>query len=304
MIFFSLAVDGVVPQLGHVKAIDDAVGVGQQLGTRLVVRRRHVDPIAPHPGALLGRQQFQATPCRRFVASLGHRQRPRLLGVAQVGQDRHIQLVPLLEADLVDAHVGDQPRRIDRLGLGELQLDDAGHGLGTDAKAPGHLRFGAADQESHHMLLETQGVTDFLAFEGRNQVLAMMAVLATMKRSRISPEAGLAAHVQIANHPRLAGRFPAGLAFMPAALAAPLLRPRPIDLEAMGVAMTFIAGDGHSLGQIDVDGNAGHGRPWQASLVSPVSPADYPVSSLENPLVRENLKSPRVCSYQRKNQFS
>src|SRR6516164_9324472 len=60
VIFFSLAVDGVVPQLGHMKTINYSSRLGQEPSTNAVVRRTHVHPIAPHPGTLRRRQTFQA----------------------------------------------------------------------------------------------------------------------------------------------------------------------------------------------------------------------------------------------------
>ncbi len=93
-------------------------------------------------------QFFQAFSGRCLVAALGHRQHRGPLRVGQVGQDRDEQLVPLLQAQLVDAHVLDDPAGIDLLGLGVGQLvtDDQADHLGGDAQPPSHLLLVATDE--------------------------------------------------------------------------------------------------------------------------------------------------------------
>src|SRR5207245_1763533 len=96
VIFFSQPVEGFIPQLGHVKTIGDALGVGQQALARVVERLPHVHAVAVHLRALLGRQAFQASTPGRLVTPRLDRQQPRSRRIGQVGQHGHVELVPLL----------------------------------------------------------------------------------------------------------------------------------------------------------------------------------------------------------------
>jgi len=112
VIFFPLPVDDFVELLGDVKAVHHRLRRRQQRPTGIVVRLRHVRPVHLDPAPLRFAQLFQAFPGRTLIASFGDRQHFGLGRVTQVGQDRAEELVPLLEAQLVDAHIGDQPPRI------------------------------------------------------------------------------------------------------------------------------------------------------------------------------------------------
>jgi hypothetical protein len=133
VIFFSLTINGVVEQLGHMKTIDHPLGVGQESGTHIVVGRSHIHAIAAHRGPLFQRQTLQALASRRLVPPRLHRQDLETLGVCQVRQERHVQLVPLLEADLIDANSADDLLGIHHLGRAHLVLDDPRHRLRGDA---------------------------------------------------------------------------------------------------------------------------------------------------------------------------
>src|ERR1700674_1034367 len=69
---------------------------------------------------------------------------------------------------------------------------------------------------------------------------------------------------------------------MATALAAAAFGPHPIDLEAMGLAQALVTGDRDAFGQVDVDGDAGHGRPWQVGdRRPPFPPVDIPAFQLK-----------------------
>ena len=201
MIFFPLTVNGLVEVLGDVEAVHHRLGLGQELLTGVVERLRHVRPVGLHPLPLRLGYLFQALAGRGLVAPGRHGQHFRPLRVAQVGQDGGIQLVPLLQAQLVDAHVGNHSLRIDLLGLGvgQLVFDDQADHLGGDAQTPGHFLFVAADQQPQDLLLEAVGVAGVLALEGRDQPLPVVAPAAAVERRRIDPEARLPADVQVAD---------------------------------------------------------------------------------------------------------
>src|SRR5882672_10994973 len=74
VIFFSLAVDRVVEQFGHMKPINHPCRVGQELGTHAGVGCPHVDAITAHALTLLFRQTLQALRRCRLIAPLDHRQ--------------------------------------------------------------------------------------------------------------------------------------------------------------------------------------------------------------------------------------
>src|SRR5271156_1884529 len=59
VIFFSLAVDRLAQQLGHMKTINHPCRLGQETGTHTVVGRPHVHAIAAHGGTLFLGQTLQ-----------------------------------------------------------------------------------------------------------------------------------------------------------------------------------------------------------------------------------------------------
>lgn len=248
--------------------INHRLGVLQRLPARLVIRRPHVHTITKHLVPLCRRKQVQASLARFLVAARLHRQHLGILRIGQVGHDGHVQLVTLLQADLIHANVRDHTLRIDRHGLavGQLVLHDETHRLRGDAQSPRHLGFVGADEHLQHLFLEAIGVTSVLAFERRQEVVAMMAFGAAMKDRLIAEERGLAENIEIADDTHFAlveigfqaCRFD-GLATGTAAR----FGHGPRDFDAVRIGEAMIAGDGDVLGQIDVDGEVGHGRPWQ-----------------------------------------
>jgi hypothetical protein len=250
------------------EAVNHRFGVLQQQPTGLVVRCPHVHTIAQHLVALLGREQLQARRGRLFVAARLHRQHLGILGIAQVGHDRHIQLVAFLQTDLIHADVRDHPLRIDheRLTLGQLILDDEAHRLRGNAQSPRHLGFVGADEHPQHQFLEAIGVSGVLAFERRQEVLAMTAFAAALKCGLIAKEAGLAENIEIADDTHFANvemGFEANGLDRLATWTAKRFGYGPSNLDAVGFGQTMITGDGNAFGQIDIDGEIGHGRPWQ-----------------------------------------
>src|SRR5271154_4639752 len=295
VIFFSQPVEGFIPQLGHVKSVDHATSVRQSLLARLVERRAHVHAVAVHLLALLEGQALQAGPSGRFVPPGLHRQQARSLRIGQIGQHRHVQLVPLLQADLIHANVANHPRRVDGLGILQLVLDDATDRLGRDAQAPRNVRFRAADQQVHDVLLESIGVAGVFPLERRDQILTMVAAGTAMKDAFINPEARLAAYVEVPHHARFAALLQAGLILVPATLTSTALGPSPRDLEAVALAAAFVRGEFPPFGQIDVDGDAGHSRPWQQVFPSTRSTGrTFQLSTIESPCQRGNPRIPWV----------
>ena len=113
------------------------------------------------------------------------------------------------------------------------------------------------------MFLEGIGIAGVLTLERRDEILAMMAAWAAVKDPLLDPEAGLVPDLQVPHDALFAVLFEMGLDFMAATLTPATLRPGPGDFEAVAVAQAFVARNFHALGQIDIDGNAGHNRPWQ-----------------------------------------
>jgi hypothetical protein len=109
--------------------------------------------------------------------------------------------VTLLQADFIHADIRDYTLRIDRHGLAvsQLVLHNEMHRLGGDAESPRHLGFVGADEQPQHLFLEAIRVTGVLAFERRQEVLAMMAFGAAMENGLIAEEAGLAENIKIAD---------------------------------------------------------------------------------------------------------
>jgi hypothetical protein len=246
VIFFSLAVEGLVELPGHVEAVDHRTGVGQQGAAGVVQRLPHVRPVSPDLLPLLWGELAQALTARGFVPPRGHRQHLRMLRVGQVGQDRDVQLVPLLQTQFVNAQVGDDTPRVDLLGLavGQLVADDPLHGFGGDAQTPGRLRCVAADQQPQDLLLEAVGVADIAALERRDQVLTVAAVRAAVVGGLVDPEAGLPPEVQIADDLDGIFEFDLGLLLSAAVVAAAALGPGPGDFKAVAVAVAMRSGDG------------------------------------------------------------
>jgi len=286
-----------MPQLGHVKTIGDAFGIGQHTLARAVERLSHIHAVAVYLRTLLGRQALQAGTAGRFITSGLDRQQPRSRRIGQVGQHRHVQLVPLLQADLVHADIANHTLRINRLGILQLVLHDTADRLCRDTQTPGHVFLAATDQQPHHVFLEGVGIARVLTLEGRDQILAMMAVWAAVEDPLVDPETGLVPHFQVPHHALLAVLFEVGLVFVTAALTPAALGPGPGDLEAVAVAMAFVARDFHALGQINVNGDAGHGRPWQRVPRSASSTRrTFQLSTIESPCQRGNPEFPGFCT--------
>ena len=248
--------------------IDRCLGIFQQRSTRLVVGCPHVHTITLHALALLGREQMQAGLGRFLVSPRHHRQHARMLRITQVGHDGHVQLVALLQADLVHADIRDDALRIDhqRLAVGQLVLHDETHRFRGDAQSPRHLGFVGADEHLQHPFLEAIGVTGVFAFERRQEVLAMMAFGAAMENGLIAEEAGLAENIEIADDPCFADveiGFQARRLDRLATWTAARFGQGPRNFNAVRIGEAMIPGDGNAFGQIDVDGEVGHGRPWQ-----------------------------------------
>lgn len=175
MIFFSQPVKGVIPQLGHVKSVGDAFGVGQHLLTRVVERLSHIHTVSVYLRTLLGRHAFQTSAPSRLITPGLDRQHARICWIGQVGQDRGKLFVPLFQTDLVHAHVENHALRINRLGLLQLVLHNTPDRLGRDPQTSGHIFLATADQQPYDVFLEAVGIAGILTLEGRDEILAMMA---------------------------------------------------------------------------------------------------------------------------------
>jgi hypothetical protein len=263
VIFPPLPVHGLVELLGDVEAVHHRAGVGQPIAAGGMERRGHVRPVGPHLLPLLLRELVQAGPARRLVPPLGHGQHLGPLGAGQVREDGDVQLVPLLQAQLVDAHVRDHAPGVDLfgLGVGHLVADDQADGLRRNPQSPRDFLLVAADQRPEHVLLEAEGVADVAPLERRDQVLAVVAEGAAVEGGLVDPEAGLAPEVEIPHHVHGLLDLNVGLGLPAAAVAAAAGRPGPGNLEAVAVTVAVVGGDGHAGGQIDVNGDRGHGRP-------------------------------------------
>jgi hypothetical protein len=262
VIFPPLPVHGLVELLGDMEPVHHCFGILQQLPTGGVEGRAHVGPVRLHLPPLLRRQLLQTLLARRLIAPLGHRQHLGPVGVGQVGQDRDVQLVPLLQAQLVDPDVMDHPLGIDLLGLGVGQLvaDDQADRLGGNAQPPRDFLLIAPDERSQHLLLEAVGVAGVFAFEGRDQVLAVVAPGAAVEDGLVDPEAGLAPEVQVAYDLDGVLDLQVGVVFLAAGIATTAGGPGPGDFEAVSFAVALVGGEGDARRQIDVDGDRGHGR--------------------------------------------
>ena len=249
--------------------IDHSLGVFQQRPTGLVVGGPHVHAITKHLVTLLGREHIQARRGCFFVAARHHRQHLGPLRITQIGHDGHVQLVAFLQTDLVHADICDHTLGIDheRLAVGQLVLHDETHRFGRDAQTPGHFRFGGTDEQPQHLFFKAISVAGLFALEGWQEILAMMAFRATMKSGLVAEEGRLAEHIEIAHDTHFAnveiGFWTCRLDGL-AAWTAARRRQGPRNFDAVRLRQAMIAGDRDAFGQIDVNGEVGHGRPWQS----------------------------------------
>jgi hypothetical protein len=94
----------------------------------------------------------------------------------------------------------------------------------------------------------------------------MTTCAATLKKGLIAKEAGLSENIEIADDTHLANvemSFEANRLDRLATWTTKRFGHGPSNLDAMSFRQTMITGDGNAFGQIDVDGEIGHGRPWQ-----------------------------------------
>ena len=233
-----------------------------------MVGRSHVHTITYHTRALLRRQQIQARRGCFLVAARHHCQHLRILRITQIGHDRHVQLVAFLQTNLIHADVRNHTLGVDhqRLAVGQLVLHDEAHRLRGDAQSPRHLGLVGADEHPQHLFLEAIGVAGVFAFERRQEVVAVMAFGATMKDGLVAEESGLPKNIEIANDARFANveiGLDACRLHRFATRTAARFGQGPSDFDAVRIGEAMIAGDGGVFGQIDVDGEVDHGRPWQ-----------------------------------------
>ena len=94
----------------------------------------------------------------------------------------------------------------------------------------------------------------------------MMAFGTAMENGLIAEERGLAENIEIANDASLANveiGFRACRLDGLATWTATRFGHGPRDFDAVSIGETMITGDGDVFGQINVNGEVGHGRPWQ-----------------------------------------
>ena len=94
----------------------------------------------------------------------------------------------------------------------------------------------------------------------------MMAFGAAMENGLIAEERGLPKDFKIANDPHFANveiGFQACRLDRLATWTAARFGQGPRNFDAVSIGDAMIAGDGNAFRQIDVDGEVGHGRPWQ-----------------------------------------
>ena len=152
------------------------------------------------------------------------------------------------------------------MAVGQLVLDDETHRLRGDAESPRHFSFVGADEHPQYLLLEAIGVTGVFAFERRQEIVAMMAFGTAMEHGLIAEERGLPENIEIADDAHFANveiGFQACRLDGFAAGTATGYGQGPRDFDAVSFGEAMIAGDGDVFRQIDVDGEVGHGRPWQ-----------------------------------------
>jgi hypothetical protein len=167
--------------------------------------------------------------------------------------------VSLLQAQFVQADVGDHPLGIDPAPLGQLILDNPFDRLGRDPQAAGDVLGRTADQGPQHELLEAEGVGRVLALEGGDEVLTVVAASTAVEGGLVDPEAGLAPDVEVADGLGGCLVLDVGAILMAAPIAAAASGQGPADLEAVSILVAFIPGDLHTGGQVDLDHHAGHG---------------------------------------------
>jgi hypothetical protein len=94
----------------------------------------------------------------------------------------------------------------------------------------------------------------------------MMAVGAAMKDGLVAKENGLTKDIEIADDAHLTN-VEIGLQACRldgfATWTAARFRQGPSNFDAVSIREAMIAGDRDVFGQIDVDSEVGHGRPWQ-----------------------------------------
>jgi hypothetical protein len=110
------------------------------------------------------------------------------------------------------------------------------------------------------VLLEAVGVSDIPAFEGREQVLAVVAPGVAVEDSLVDAKTGVAPEVQVAYDLHGVLDLQLGVVFFTAGVASAVGGPRPGDFKAVAVTVALVGCDGDARRQIDVDGNTGHGR--------------------------------------------
>jgi hypothetical protein len=101
--------------------------------------------------------------------------------------------------------------------------DNEADGFGRNAQPPGHFFLVAADEQAQDLLLEAVGVAGVLALEGWDDILAVVTPRAAVEGRLISPEAGLAADVQVADDLYPVAELEVGLVLPPTAVAATAL---------------------------------------------------------------------------------
>lgn len=260
VIFFSLTINGFVPQLRDVKTVCHALRVGQEFRTGRIERRPHVDAIALHRLTLRGRQAFQTGARGILILALGDREHLRALGIAQIGEDRHIHFVPFLQADLVHADAGDDPAGIDLARFAQLVLDDERDHLGRDAVATRGLFHGGKREHAQHLLFEAKGVLGVLALERWNDMLPRMATLAAKDDDFVDPVAGHAEHIDVAREAGDVENLVGVVCLVAALLALVNVGPFPGDLEEIQGPDPAMMGDVDPVGHIDVDSDFWHGQ--------------------------------------------
>ena len=235
--------------------IRHGTAVGQPQGARRRISRPHVDPMGADLLALFLREPLQALQRRRSVSATLHRQDLRPSRVAQVGHQRHVEPVPLLQAQFIQPNVGDHTLGIDLSILGQLILDDPVYRLGRDSQATGNLLRRAANQRAEHELLEAISVGHVLAFERGDNVLPVVTPRTAVEGSLVNPETGLLPQVEVPD--RLGGRFELDVGDVVVAtfFTAASCGQGPPHLQAMAVLISLVTGDLHLRWKVDIDGD-------------------------------------------------
>ncbi|MCA9114922.1 MAG: hypothetical protein KDA79_07520, partial [Planctomycetaceae bacterium] len=118
--------------------------------------------------------------------------------IGQIGEDRGVKAVPLLQADLVQADVCHHPLRVDLLFVLQPATDDQRHHFRTDSQLPRDLLFGRADDRPQHQFLEAECDCHLLPLERRQQPLPVPAPVTAVIRWLIDEKPRLPPHIQIA----------------------------------------------------------------------------------------------------------